>query len=115
MDYTTMKRYLEFLMFLLMVTTTSCAAAGVAGGDYAVATDERKTDRLVDDSTITSRVNTEMVKDEMVKAHQVDVDTVEGHVTLTGIVSDRYQKKRAIEIAKATEGTVRVVANLKVK
>jgi osmotically-inducible protein OsmY len=34
---------------------------------------------------------------------------------LTGIVGSQYQKKRAIELAKTTEGTVRVVDNLNVK
>jgi osmotically-inducible protein OsmY len=37
-----------------------------------------------------------------------------GIVTLTGVVGSQYQKKRAIELAKATEGTRKVVDNLKV-
>jgi len=38
-----------------------------------------------------------------------------GIVTLTGIVGDTYQKNRAIELAKTTDGTRKVVDNLKVK
>ena len=50
-----------------------------------------------------------------IRSLNIDVDVHKGIVTLTGIVGDRYQKKRAMEIARATEGTQRVVDNLKVK
>jgi osmotically-inducible protein OsmY len=34
---------------------------------------------------------------------------------LTGIVSTRYQKDRAVEISRSTEGIVKVINNLKVR
>jgi osmotically-inducible protein OsmY len=45
----------------------------------------------------------------------IDVDVHKGIVTLTGIVGDSYLKKRAIEIARMTDGIRGVVDNLKVK
>jgi len=50
----------------------------------------------------------------LIRSLNIDVDVHEGIVTLTGVVGDRYQKKRAMEIARATEGTRKVVDNLKV-
>ncbi len=76
-----MKRHLGILMILIMFAVTGCTAAligGAAGGGYAVATDERQTSRMMDDTTITTRINNAMIKDDVVKAHQFDVDTVGG-------------------------------------
>ena len=45
----------------------------------------------------------------------IDVDVYLGVVTLTGVVSSRYQKDRAIQISRSTGGTVKVIDNLKVR
>ena len=112
-----MKRYLVILMILIMFAVTGCTAAligGAAGGGYAVATDERQTSRMMDDSTITARINNAMIKDDVVKAHQVDVDTVGGHVTLTGVVKTRRESKRAVQIASHEAGVKSVRNNLQI-
>jgi len=112
-----MKRYLELFTLLWMLAATGCAAVvvgGAAGGGYAVATDERQTDRMMDDSTITARINSAMVKDDLVKAHQVDVDTVDGHVTLTGVVKTRQESRRAAELAGSVPGVKSVKNNLQI-
>ncbi|MEJ2168927.1 MAG: BON domain-containing protein [Desulfobacterales bacterium] len=112
-----MKRYLELFMLLWMVAASGCAAAvvgGAAGGGYAVATDERQTDRMMDDSTITARINSAMVKDDLVKAHQVDVDTLDGCVTLTGVVKTRQESRRAVELAHSVPGVKSVKNNLQI-
>ena len=112
-----MKRYLGVLLALAIFFTTGCAAAligGAAGGGYAVATDERQTSRMVDDSTITTRINKAMVKDDLVKAHQVDVDTVGGDVTLTGVVKTRQESRRAVQIARQEAGVKSVRDNLQI-
>lgn len=112
-----MKNYLPTVALIMMIAMTGCAAAVVAGGatgGYAVATDERPVDRLVDDSTITSRINTDMIKDSMVKARQIDVDTVGGHVTLTGVVETREEADRAVVIAGRAPGVKSVRNNLQI-
>ena len=112
-----MKRYFGILMVLAMFLVTGCAAAligGAAGGGYAVATDERQSGRMMDDSTITSRINKAMIKDDMVKAHQVDVDTVGGHVTLSGVVKTPAEARRAVKIAKHEGGVKSVRNNLQI-
>jgi len=112
-----MKRYFGLLMVFVMFLATGCTAAligGAAGGGYAVATDERQTDRMMDDTTITTRINTAMVKDDLVKAHQIDVDTVGGHVTLTGVVKTRQESQRAVQIATHEAGVKSVRNNLQI-
>ncbi|UCD79991.1 MAG: BON domain-containing protein [Desulfobacterales bacterium] len=112
-----MKRYFGLLMVSVMLLATGCTAAligGAAGGGYAVATDERQTDRMVDDSTITTRINNAMIKDDVVKAHQIDVDTVGGHVTLTGVVKTSEEAQRAVQIARREAGVKSVRNNLQI-
>lgn len=112
-----MKRYFGLLPALVMFITTGCTAAligGAAGGGYAVATDERQSGRMMDDSTITTRINSAMIKDDVVKAHQIDVDTVGGHVTLTGVVKTRKESRRAIQIASHEAGVKSVRNNLQI-
>jgi len=112
-----MKHYLGLLVILVLLMTTGCTAAvlaGAAGGGYAVGTDERNTGRMVDDSTITSRINTAMVKDSVVKARQIDVDTVNGNVTLTGVVETPQESRRAVEIADSVAGVKSVRNNLQI-
>ncbi len=100
-----------------MIFITGCTAAligGAAGGGYAAATDERQTGRMMDDSTITTRINSALIKDDLVKAHQVDVDTIEGHVILTGVVSTEKQARRAVYLAANEKGVKSVRNNLQI-
>lgn len=112
-----MKQYFSLFALLILFLTTGCTAAviaGGAGGGYAAATDERTMGRMVDDSAITSHVNSEMVKDSTVKAHQIDVDTIDGHVTLTGVVGTRAEASRAVQIARGVSGVKSVKNNLQI-
>ena len=113
-----MKNYLRlFVMLILLFTMSGCTAAlvgGGAAGGYAVATDERQVDRMMDDSTITSHIKNEMIKDETVKARKIDVDTVSGYVTLTGVVETTAESRRAMEIAKRVNGVKSVRNNMQI-
>jgi hyperosmotically inducible protein len=112
-----MKRYFGILMVLAIFLVTGCAAVligGAAAGGYAVATDERQSGRMMDDSTITTRINKAMIKDDLVKAHHIDVDTVDGHVTLSGLAKTDAELRRAVQIAKQEDGVKSVRNNLQV-
>ncbi|MBT8363185.1 MAG: BON domain-containing protein [Deltaproteobacteria bacterium] len=112
-----MKKYMGFIMIPVIIITGGCTVAligGAASGGYAVATDERKTGRMMDDSTITTRINNAMIKDHVVKAHQIDVDTVGGHVTLTGFVKTPEEAQRAVQIATREAGIKSVRNNLQI-
>lgn len=88
--------------------------AGAAGG-YIIASDERSIGQRVDDGVITTRVKSKLLADQKVKGLKIDVDTLEGEVTLTGIVSSEEEAERAIELTRLVKGVVKVKNNLKVK
>jgi len=61
------------------------------------------------DVGITTNVKSKFVADDVVKAAQIEVTTSGGVVTLTGNVDNEATKARALELAKATAGVVKVV------
>jgi hyperosmotically inducible protein len=100
-----MKKHL-ILFVALLLAISGCAGKNKAG--------ENPVERMMDDSTITTRINHEMVKDDLVKARQIDVDTIGGHVTLTGVVGTRKESARAVKIARSVAGVKSVTNNLQI-
>ena len=66
------------------------------------------------DAGITTKVKTKLTTDDTVKAYQIDVDTKNNVVTLSGNVETEAARTRAIELAKATSGVREVVDHLTV-
>jgi osmotically-inducible protein OsmY len=66
------------------------------------------------DTWITTKVQAQYFLDDEVKAHQINVTTNEGVVTLKGTVDTAQQKQEAEQIARETEGVRRVVNQLTV-
>jgi hyperosmotically inducible protein len=94
------------LPVLLLFVISGCAGSQKTG--------ENPVSGVVDDSTITSRVNHEMLKDDVVKARQIDVDTVGGHVILTGVVATREESNRAVQIARNVPAVKSVTNNIQI-
>ena len=100
---------------------TTLAAAALAlllAGGNAIANDDPKTDSQMGDSDqpvgdtwITTKVKTSLLADEDVAGLQVDVETVNGVVTLTGDVETQAQADEAERIAAGIEGVTRVDAS----
>lgn len=67
------------------------------------------------DTSITAAIKAKMAADEQVKASNIDVDTKNGVVTLTGTVSSKAEADRAIALAKEAEGVKSVTSHLVVK
>ena len=65
----------------------------------------------IDDAVISARVKARLLDDPVVKGLQIDVDTRDGVVFLTGSVTSDAERKQAIELARTTEGVKDVVAN----
>lgn len=65
----------------------------------------------IDDATITTRVKAQLTDDETVRARDIDVDTLDGVVTLSGRVRTDEESAQAEELAREVEG-VREVQNL---
>lgn len=70
--------------------------------------------QMVDDSVLTSRIKAELIKAENVRSGNVDVDTVNNVVTLTGIVRSVNEKTTILNIARRVAGNKTIVDNLQV-
>ena len=66
------------------------------------------------DAGLTTKVKAKLAADDTVKAYQIDVDTKEKIVTLTGTVDSQAAKDQAIALARSTTGVVDVVDNITV-
>ena len=66
------------------------------------------------DAGITTAVKSKLAADDMVKAYQVDVDTSNKVVTLSGDVETAAQRDHAVMIARQTDGVADVIDQLRV-
>lgn len=66
---------------------------------------------VLDDANLTAKIKAKLMADPEVNAFHIDVDTVDGQVTLTGRVATELQRTEAEQLASRTEG-VTVVNNL---
>jgi hyperosmotically inducible protein len=62
----------------------------------------------IDDATITAKVNASLAKDPDLSALKINVDTVNGTVTLNGPAPSTVARDRAETLAKAVEGVTAV-------
>ena len=67
------------------------------------------------DAGITTNVKSKLVSDDLVKARQIDVDTQEGVVTLSGSVESSEEEAQALQIARDTKGVTSVVDNINIE
>jgi hyperosmotically inducible protein len=68
------------------------------------------TERQVDDAMLTARIKARMTADGRISPTRVDVDTLNGDVTLRGEVPTQEEKDASQEVARKVEG-VRSVSN----
>ena len=75
----------------------------------------KKVENFALDASITAAVKAKLADDELVKARNIDVDTKDGHVTLSGYVQSTAEADRALELAQQAEGVKSVSSRLVVK
>jgi len=66
------------------------------------------TAQVTTDMAITAKVNAALAVDDQLKATQINVDTREGQVTLTGQAPDANSRERATTLVAAVEGVKQV-------
>jgi osmotically-inducible protein OsmY len=93
---------------------TGALIAGLAGCASSGGTGE-KTGAYVDDAWITSKVKSKMVADHDVKAHNINVDTDRGVVTLTGTAESWQEANKAADIARGIKGVTAVENDIRVQ
>jgi hypothetical protein len=91
-----MKSYFaRYLTLLMIIFSMFCAACS---------------ERQVDDAMLTARIKARMTADGRISPSRVDVDTLNGDVTLSGETPTQEEKDAAEEVARKVEG-VRSVSN----
>jgi hyperosmotically inducible periplasmic protein len=96
------------------LTVTTAATPTTGAMDRARDATSAAGDAL-SDAGITTAVKTKMLADPDVGGLKIDVDTASGIVTLTGNVNSPAEKRRAVEIAKGTDGVKDVKDNMKIE
>jgi hypothetical protein len=64
---------------------------------------------------VTAKIKSKMVLDDLVKTHNIHVETDGTVVTLTGVVDSEAERKRAVQLAKETDGVTSVIDHLQVR
>ena len=75
----------------------------------------KETAVVVDDAAITTKVKSAIFAEPGLKTLQINVDTKNAVVTLSGTVDTPAMKERAMQIAQSAEGVRSVVDNLAIK
>jgi len=86
---------------LAALGTTGCSSTRSAGGQ-------------LDDATVTSKVKSKLAADPQVNPFNIDVDTTEGVVRLSGMVEDPEARTEAEKLARDTAGVRDVVNDIEV-
>jgi len=94
--------------------TNKARGAGAKIGE-ATAKAANQAEDAIKHSVVTAKIKSKMVLDDLVKARNVHVETNGTVVTLTGVVDSEAERKRAVELAKETEGVTSVVDHLQVR
>ena len=66
------------------------------------------------DDTIEAGVKARLVADPIVHSRQIDVDSHQGVVTLSGKVESRDERQHAMQVAASNEGVLRVIDHMQV-
>jgi len=94
------------LLLMLIATLTACASTRT----------RESTGEYVDDSVITTKVESLLAKDDFLKSyHQISVETYKGIVILSGFVDSQQAVDRAVQIARSVKGVKSVKNSLIVK
>ena len=94
----------------ICVTLLMLAFAGCAGTETS-----RSTGTYIDDKTISTKVEAQLAQDSITQALQVNVETYQGVVQLSGFVDSAQKKARAEQIARGVEGVKDVENNLNLR
>lgn len=88
--------------------------AGAAIGDK-VATGANAAQKALANASLTGKIKAKMALDDTIKAVAIDVDTLDGVVTLSGTVKSESQRTRALQLARETAGVTAVTDRLRIE
>lgn len=97
---TLLKRSSALLTAALLLFALGCASTST----------QESTGQYMDDTVITTRVKTAILNEPSLKVLQINVETYQNVVQLSGFVSSRADMEKAVEVARSVKG-VRSVKN----
>ena len=114
-------RMFSLVLALAFVAIVGCATTKNAGtavkeGTTAAGKEVGKGAEVVgekvEDASITSAVKMKFANDQLVSASNINVDTTDGIVTLTGTVANQAEMDRAMQLGRSVNGVNSVHSNL---
>jgi hyperosmotically inducible periplasmic protein len=96
------------------VDTARARAAGAKIGEK-VAVGANQAEHALENGALTAKIKAKMALDDSVKALDINVDTADGVVTLTGTVHSEAERTRAVQLARETAGVTSVTDRLAVR
>lgn len=107
-----MKRLAMLSAFAIAMTMGAGFHIGSAQAQTTQAADHSATaGQAVGDAWITTKVKAELATTKGIKSTDISVDTVDGVVTLTGVLSTGVEVKKAVAAAESIKGVKRVDAS----
>ncbi|WP_175671023.1 BON domain-containing protein [Burkholderia ambifaria] len=94
--------------FVLAAAPLTNAHAQASSTDKAM---KAESDQPVTDTWITTKVKSELATTKGVKSTDIDVKTVDGVVTLTGVLHSKLAVKKAIAVTRSVKGVKHVDAS----
>ncbi len=91
------------------------ATEGVRSVDNQLRVGELAARKSLTDAWLVTKLRSRLAADPAVNAFDIDVDALDGQVTLSGLVSGERAREQAERIAKATEGVNRVRNEIRVR
>jgi hyperosmotically inducible protein len=111
---TTIERPVGTTGTLPQVDTTRAREAGAQIGEK-VAVGASAAQRAVENAALTAKIKSKMALDDTIKASDINVDTADGVVTLSGTVRSEAERTRALQLARETAGITKVNDRLVVR
>ncbi|HLO64431.1 MAG TPA: BON domain-containing protein [Azonexus sp.] len=101
---------------LVAVLATATLPAFVGCSNMTSPTERRQSvGSYIDDATVTTRVKAALAEDKQVRVTQVNVETYQGVVQLSGFVDTESDVHRAAEVARNVAGVKSVKNDIRVK
>ena len=94
----------------VFIAASALFVAGCGGSSTQSSTGE-----YIDDSTITTKVKTAIFNEPTLKVLQINVETYEGVVQLSGFVDNAASRTKAAEIARSVQGVKTVKNDLELR
>ena len=110
----TLRLLLPAIASTMLLGCVPALIGGAAVGGYYLGKDDRSADIIARDGAITATVKSKFIGDKYVDAFDIDVDTHEGVVTLSGDVSNTIARDQAEKLARGVNGVREVDNQIKV-